>query len=367
MPQLSRRAFAQLIGTAAAATALHPAPSLAKTTTTALRSVRLSANENPYGPSASALQAMRDAFPQARLYPDDAVDELIAKIAASHGVPENQVLLGDGSSEILKLSGMAFTDAKRPLLVADPTFEALAIAAKMQGADVVKVPLDSSYAHDVAKMLDASRGAGLVYICNPNNPTATITPDKALRSFLAAVPAETAVLVDEAYHHYATSSEYSSVVDMVAKQPNLIVSRTFSKIYGLAGLRCGYCVAQEGMIRKLNAQQAWDTVNIMALVAARASLDDKQHVADHRKRNSDTKAWLRDHVQRLGYQMLPSEANFVMIDIQRDVKPVITTMRSNGVQVGRLFPALPHHLRVTVGTPEQMERFVNELTKLHSA
>ncbi len=360
MAQLSRRAFAQLIGTAAAfyvAPRASAAPALP-------RNVRLSANENPYGPSAAALQAMRDAFPQARLYPDDAVDDLIAQIAALHGVPERQVLLGDGSSEILKLSGMAFTDAKRPLVVADPTFEALAIAARMQGADVKTVPLDASYAHDVAKMLDASRGAGLVYICNPNNPTATITPDKSLRAFLAAVPAETTVLVDEAYHHYATSSDYSTVVDLVAKQPNLIVSRTFSKIYGLAGLRCGYCVAQEGMIRKLNAQQAWDTVNIMALVAARASLGDKQHVIDHRKRNSDTKSWLRDNVQRLGFRMLPSEANFAMIDIARDVKPVITSMRGNGVAVGRLFSAMPHHLRVTIGTPDEMQRFVDELAEV---
>lgn len=358
MSQLSRRAFAQLIGTAAVATAA------AGSATTAVKKVRLSANENPYGPSPVALQAMRDAFPQVRLYPDDPVDELISQIAQLHRVSDRQVLLGDGSSEILKLSAMAFTDPKRALVQADPTFEALAIAASAMGADVKKVPLDANYAHDVAKMLDASRGAGLVYVCNPNNPTATITPDKSLRAFLAAVPAETTVLVDEAYHHYATSSEYSSVVDMVAKQPNLVVSRTFSKIYGLAGLRCGYCVAQEATIRKLDAQKAWDTVNIMALVAARASLGDQVHVADHRKRNSDTKAWLRDSVERAGFQMLPSEANFVMIDIHRDVKPIITTMRANGVAVGRLFPAMPHHLRVTIGKPEEMQRFVDELAKI---
>ncbi len=362
MALLSRRAFAQLAGTAAAMAAVprivtaRPVPG----------NVRLSANENPYGPSPSAFQAMRDAFSQVRLYPDEAVDELVASIATLHGVTERQVLLGDGSSEILKLSGMAFTGARRPLVVADPTFEALAIAARAQGAEVKKVPLDASYGHDVAKMLDVSRGAGLVYICNPNNPTATITPDKALRAFLASVPVETTVLVDEAYHHYATSSDYASVVDLVASRPNLIVSRTFSKIYGLAGLRCGYCVAQEGMIRKLNAQQAWDTVNIMALAAARASLGDRAHVIDHRKRNSDMRAWLRDHVQRLGFRMLPSEANFVMIDIGRDVKPVIASMRGSGVQVGRLFPAMPHNLRVTIGKPEEMQRFVDELGKLRA-
>ena len=359
MAQISRRAFAELIGTAAMATTLRAAPAAV-----ALKKIRLSANENPYGPSPVALQAIRDSFPKIRLYPDEAVDELVASIAKLHGVSEGQVLLGDGSSEILKLSAMAFTDPKRALVMADPTFEALAIAANIMGAAVKKVALDATYAHDLPKMLDASRGAGLVYVCNPNNPTATITPDKSLRSFLSAVPAEASVLVDEAYHHYATSSDYSSVMDVVAKQPNLIVSRTFSKIYGLAGLRCGYCVAQETTIKKLSAQQAWDSVNILALTAARASLGDQIHVAEHRKRNSETKAWLRDNVQRAGFQMLPSEANFVMIDIGRDVKPVITSMRANGVAVGRLFPAMPHHLRVTIGKPEEMQRFVEELAKL---
>ncbi|GAC1394859.1 MAG: pyridoxal phosphate-dependent aminotransferase [Thermoanaerobaculia bacterium] len=365
MAQLSRRAFTQLIGSAAAATALRAAPQTA-TLAAVPRTVRLSANENPYGPPAAALQAMRDAFPQIRLYPDEAVDELIAKIAALHGVSERQVLLGDGSSEILQLAAKAFTDPKHALVTADPTFEALAIAARMQGADVKRVPLDARYAHDVARMLEAAHGAGLVYICNPNNPTATITPDASLRGLIGATPADTTILIDEAYHHYATSSEYSSVMDLVAKHPNLIVSRTFSKIFGLAGLRCGYCVAQEGTIRKLSAHQAWDSVNIMALVAARASLLDSGHVADHRKRNSDTRAWLRTNVTRLGMEMLPSEANFAMIDIQQDVKPVIQMMRANGVAVGRLFPAMPHHLRVTIGTPEEMQRFAGELAKLRA-
>jgi histidinol-phosphate aminotransferase len=135
----------------------------------------------------------------------------------------------------------------------------------------------------------------------------------------------------------------------------------------MAGLRCGYCVAQEDTIRKLAAQQAWDTVNIMALVAARASLGDERHVADHRRRNSETKAWLRQSVERLGYGMLPSEANFVMIDVKRDVKPMIASMRASGVAVGRLFPAMPQHMRVTIGTPDEMRRFAEALAKLQNA
>jgi histidinol-phosphate aminotransferase len=365
MPQLSRRAFTQLLGGAAAAAAF-PLP-LAARPGLAGGTVRLSANENPYGPPAVALQAMRDAFPVVSRYPDAAVDDLVGQIAKLHGVSERQVLLGDGSSEILKIAASAYLSASRALVVADPTFEALATAARTMGADVRKVPLDTSHAHDLTKMAGAARGAGLVYVCNPNNPTATITPDKDLRSFIASVPADTGILVDEAYHHYATSSDYASVMDLVAKRPNLIVSRTFSKIYGMAGLRCGYCVAQEDTIRKLAAQQAWDTVNIMALVAARASLGDQRHVADHRRRNSETKAWLRQSVERLGYRMLPSEANFVMIDVKRDVKPMIASMRASGVAVGRLFPAMPHHMRVTIGTPDEMRRFAEALAKLQNA
>jgi histidinol-phosphate aminotransferase len=360
MAVLSRRAFAQIVGGAAAAAAL-PLQLAARPNASAF--VRLSANENPYGPSAAALQAMRDAFPKACRYPDDEVDTLVDDIAKLHGVSPRQVLLGDGSSEILQLAAAAFSNPQRALVVAEPTFESIAQHARSAGAEVKRVPLDASFAHDLPKMLEASRGAGLIYVCNPNNPTATITPDKALRSFISAASPDTTILVDEAYYHYATSSDYGSVIDLVAKQPSLVVSRTFSKIYGMAGLRCGYCVAQEQTIRRLAAHQAWDTVNVMALVAAHASLGDERHVAEHRRRNSDTKAWLRQNVERLGYRMLPSEANFVMIEMKRDVKPLITAMRTRGVAVGRLFPAMPQNLRVTIGKPEEMQRFVEELAK----
>ncbi|HEY3054972.1 MAG TPA: aminotransferase class I/II-fold pyridoxal phosphate-dependent enzyme [Thermoanaerobaculia bacterium] len=361
MAALSRREFAHILGGAAAAAAL-PLPLLARSPV--LSSVRLSANENPYGPSAVALQAIRDSFPLICRYPDDEVDALIDEIAKLHGVSPKQVLLGDGSSEILQLAASAFSNAQRPLVVAEPTFESIAQHAQAGGAEVKRIPLDATYAHDLPKMLDASRGAGLVYVCNPNNPTATITPDKTLRSFIGAASPDTTILVDEAYYHYATSSEYGSVIDLAAKQPNLIASRTFSKIYGMAGLRCGYCVAQEQTIRRLATHQAWDTVNVMALVAARASLTDARHVPEYRRRNSDTKSWLRQNVERLGYRMLPSEANFVMIDMKQDVKPLITAMRGRGVRVGRLFPAMPRHMRVTIGRPEEMQRFVEELAKV---
>jgi histidinol-phosphate aminotransferase len=357
---LSRRAFAQLLGAGAAIATMPPliAANTARNRKHASGVVRLSSNENPYGPSRAALQAMTDAFDLAWRYPDEAVDALIADIAKQHGVGTDSVILGDGSSEILKLAAAAYTGAGRNVVMADPTFEALGAYTAAAGGDVVKVPLDANWRHDVSKMA-AVPGAALIYVCNPNNPTASITPKAAVRSLIASVPATTMVLVDEAYFHYVDNNDYETVVPLVATQPNLIVARTFSKIYGMAGLRCGYAVAQPSVIRKLAAQGAWDSVNIMAIAAARASLSDAKHVLTGRQRNRETKANLIATLQKLGYSVIPSEANFVMIDTRREVKPLIAAMRSHAVEVGRLFPAMPHHLRVTIGRPEEMEKFVD--------
>ena len=352
----SRRTFARLVGAGAAIAALpFPIASHAKPN----GEVRLNANENPYGPSPAAMQAARDSLVRAWRYPDEEVDELIAAVARLHGVSEDQVAIGNGSSEILKIAASAFLDRTHKLVVADPTFEAIVIYARAMGVDVAKVALDGRYGHDVERMAEAAKDAGIVYVCNPNNPTATITPKSALRTLIDAVPRSTIVIVDEAYHHFATSSDYESVIPLVASHPNLVVSRTFSKIYGMAGLRCGYAIAQHATIEKMRVQQPWDSINAVALAAARASLADVEQVPRGRKRNSETRAWVSAQLDRLGFKHLPSEANFMMIDVRNDVRPVIRGMRERGVHVGRLFPALPHHLRVTIGTPEQMARFID--------
>ena len=356
---LSRRAFAQLLGTGAAATAFAPrlAYSAPRAAARPNGIVRLNANENPYGPSPAAIAAMRDAFGMSARYPDDEVDNLTADVAKLHGVGVDGVIIGAGSSEILKLAAAAFTSPSRKLVMAAPTFESIGRYATVAGAEVVNVPLDAAYAHDLAKMAAVS-DAGVIYICNPNNPTASITPAAAMRSFLAAVNPSTIVLVDEAYHHYVTSPNYESVIPLIATRPNLIVARTFSKIYAMAGLRAGYAVGQPEVIRKLDTQKAYDSMSVMALVAARASLADTAHVVEGRKRNAETKRELLGRLAKLGYKVVPSEANFVMIDLGREVKPVIGALRDRKVHVGRLFPAMPKHLRVTIGTPEEMDRFM---------
>jgi histidinol-phosphate aminotransferase len=321
--------------------------------------VRLSANENPYGPSLKALKAITDSFDLACRYPDEHNNVLIDKLAKLNGVNHDEILLGDGSGEILKLCAETFTGKERgPLVVAVPTFEAILLNASANGADVAKVPLTSGFAHDLPKMLAAAKG-GLIYVCNPNNPTASITPKDELRDFIAKTPRETMILVDEAYFHYADSPDYESMIPLVKGHPNLIVARTFSKIYGMAGLRCGYCVAQKDTIDHMRSHQMWDSVNCMALAAATASLDDPDQVPNGQRLNSEAKAFTTSELDKMGYKSIPSQANFIMFDCKRPVVPLIQSLKQRNVQVGRLFPALPNHMRVTIGNQSEMRSFLS--------
>jgi histidinol-phosphate aminotransferase len=362
---LTRRGFTRLLGLGVATSALRPDLRLAEALPLAPEAaqagvVRLSSNENPYGPSEAALEAMRKAFSLAWRYPDEAADALVADLAKLHGVPADHILLGDGSSEILKLCADAYTGPGRSVVVAEPTFEAVARYAQVRGAEVVRVPLTSAgHRHDLDRMLPA--GAGLIYVCNPNNPTASLTPAADLRAFLDRAPAGTAVLVDEAYAHYAEGRDWDSMLPRIADHRGLIVARTFSKIYGMAGLRCGYAVAQPATIRCLREHQSFDSINIMALAAARASVADAGHVETGRRRNHETRAFVQSGLEAMGYPAIPSETNFLMANLRKDVGPVIAALKQHGVEVGRRFPAMPTHLRVTVGTRPQMETFLGAL------
>ncbi len=363
---LSRRGFARILGTSAAYAALSPSLSLSapalRLTGKASRAaavVRLSSNENPYGPSPLAVKAMTEAFGLVWRYPDEHADSLVNALARMHNVTTDHILLGAGSSEILKVAAAAFTAAGKKLVVGNPTFEAILAYARTAQAEVVKVDLTSDYAHNLPRMLAATNDAGLVYICNPNNPTASITPKDQIREFLARAPSQTVVLIDEAYHHYVESNDYESCIPLLKEHPNLIVARTFSKVYAMAGLRCGYCVARPELIQLMRSQQTWDSVNIMALVAALASLRDAAQVEQGRRRNTEVKKFVYSELDKLGFKYIPSHANFMMIDLRREVKPIIAAMNERKVEVGRFFPALPKFMRVTIGTQPQMEMFVS--------
>jgi histidinol-phosphate aminotransferase len=367
---ISRRNFARLLGAGAVAAVARPAlsfaaPPAAESATTGI--VRLSSNENPYGPSSKGLTAMTDAFGLSCRYPDDHAEALVEALAKLNGVERDQIMLGDGSGEILKICAEAFTgplgngkngaSGRGKLIVADPTFEAILAHAKVYGAETVKIPLTAAFGHDLPKMAAAAK-EGLIYICNPNNPTASITPKTELSAFIAKTSRQTMILVDEAYHHYADGPDYESVIPLIKDNPNLIVARTFSKIYGMAGLRCGYCVAQREMIERMRPHQSWDSVNLMALVAATASLNDPDQVANGRRLNSEARAFVIGELDKMGYKQIPSQANFIMFNLNRPVVPVIQALKQRNVQVGRLFPALPNHMRLTIGKKTEMEAFV---------
>lgn len=391
LASMSRRRFAQLMGVGAASVVAQPSVVLSNEVLSksfVVRSspvatlVRLNSNENPYGPSPHALKAMTQAFELVWRYPDEHSDTLIETIAKINGVNRDQIILGDGSGEILKICASAFTgpdtgsnvpiELSKPtrgpaltfvpgrgtLVVADPTYEAIVNHARVNRASVVKIPLNKSFGHDLPRMLSAAR-EGLIYICNPNNPTASITSKDDMRAFIEKVPPQTIVLVDEAYFHYADSTDYESVIPLINNHPNLIVARTFSKIYGMAGLRCGYCIAQRETLQRMRPHLSWDSVNILAMAAAIASLNDSEQVANSRRLNKQTRQFVSDEITKLGYQHIPSEANFMMIDLKQPVRPVIDGLRQRNVQVGRVFSSLPNHLRVTIGKQSEMETFLN--------
>ena len=393
LTSLSRRSFAKLVGVGAATAVVHPGIAWTDPTgsrlisTAASTAVRLNSNENPYGPSPMAVKAMTDAFSLVWRYPDEHADALLETLTKLHGVTPEQIVLGDGSGEILKVCAEAFTgpmgndttpiELSKPtrgpalmfipgrgkLIVADPTYEAIVNHARVNRAAVVKVPLNKNYAHDLPKML-AAADEGLIYICNPNNPTASITPGNELREFINKVSPKTMILVDEAYFHYADSPDYESVIPLVKDHPNLIVARTFSKVYAMAGLRCGYCITQPETIKRMRPHLTWDSVNIMALAAANASLSDSDQVSNGRRLNIKTRQFVLDEIKKLGFNHIPSQANFLMIDVKQPVRPLIDAMSKLNVQVGRAFPSLPNHMRVTIGKQDEMEAFMNAFRKV---
>ena len=367
---LSRRDFARVLGTGLGATLLHSSGlGAGRADALALPKgleapVLLNYNENPYGPSPQALAAMTRAEGTAARYPDATADALVETIARSHGLASKNVALGCGSGEILRAADAAFTGKGRRLVTAEPSFEAVLVTAKVTGAESVKVPLTADSRHDLPRMAAACDGAGLVYVCNPNNPTGTIVSKDELERFLAAVPASTMVLVDEAYHHFVEDPGYASVIPWIPRFPNLIVARTFSKVYGLAGMRLGYAVGVPERVDALGDYLTFSNANAAVIAAAMASLADTQYSQTVRDRINGTRRWLSAEFEKDGRRYLPSHANFIMVDVGRDATPVIEAFKSRGILVGRKFPSMEQWLRVTIGTREETEAFLAALREI---
>jgi len=320
--------------------------------------IRISANENPYGPSRWAKLALDTCDEVAARYPDGAHVEMEEELAQLHQVKRENILLGCGSGEILRVADVAFVKPGMNAVAAEPTFEAVLDYVGVLHADGVKVPPTADHRHDLPRMAAACTSkTGLVYVCNPNNPTATIVTKDELADFIPRVPATTAILVDEAYFHFVEEPKYSTAMGWIAEHPNVIVARTFSKIYGMAGMRLGYAVGSKEMIARMRSHALHSNANAGVLAAAKASMADQEWVGHCRAQIRDTRKWVTGELAKDGREVVDSHANFFMVNMGTDVKPVIAAFREKGIEVGRKFPSMGNYLRVTVGTREEMEAF----------
>jgi histidinol-phosphate aminotransferase len=361
---LSRRSFFKTAGMGAAVAATASLPTGLLSWAEPQRKpqpggpILLNSNENAYGPFPSVL-ALKNPFQDANRYPDRGYDQLIEHIAAMHKVKADQVTLGCGSTEILKLAASAFTGPGKKLVMATPTFEAIGFYAQAAKTEVVKVPLASSYAHQLTQMAQAvGKDGGLIYICNPNNPTASLTPRRSLENFIRDLPPNTYVLMDEAYHDFVpVSADYISFLQTPVNDERVIVARTFSKIYGMAGLRLGYAVTSAGNSKAMAVHKLEDSTNILALRSALISLDnDDEHQIAVQRNAFDRDEFMRQATTRK-LQVIPSWTNFVMFNAQRPVRTVIDYFKQNNIRIGRPFPPMDTFVRISLGKPEEMKAF----------
>jgi histidinol-phosphate aminotransferase len=317
--------------------------------------VLINANENPLGPSKAALEAIAKSAPLGGRYDRIGETEMLAMtFAEQHGLKKGYVEIYAGSGEALHFTVLAFTSPTRSFVTADPSYEAGMYATLTSGAKIVKVPLTSAYAHDVRALVAADPNAGVIYICNPNNPTGTLTSKADIVWALDSKPKGAILLVDEAYIHL---SDAEDVLDMVAADKDLIVLRTFSKIYGMAGIRAGVAAGRPDLLAKLKAF-GQNPMPITSSAAARASLLDPDLIPVRKKLIGDTRrdtiTWLKAN----NYKVIgDSQSNCFMIDTGLPGKAVMAAMKTRNVYIGRTWPIWPNAVRISVGTPEDMAAF----------
>ena len=361
----SRRSFGRIAALMGAGAALpfYNEPALAQLS--AVKNlppdvVKLDANENPLGPCPEALEAMHKVIAQGGRYLFGETDRFRETIAEMEGLTTNYVTPYGGSSAPLHQAVLAFTGPDRPFVTADPGYEAGERAALFIGAKVHRVPLTKTYAHDVKAMAAASPNAGLLYVCNPNNPTGTSTPRSDIEWLLENKPKGSILLLDEAYTHISGDP---MCADLVAKDKDIVILRTFSKIFGMAGIRAGAVFARPDLLAKINGHTA-GMMPITGMVAATASLKSKNLVPERRKLigdvRNDTFAWLDK--QKFSY--VPSVSNCFMLDVKRPGREAIRAMLDQKVSIGRVWPSWPNHVRITVGTRDEMEKFKAALLKV---
>jgi len=372
-PATSRRAFIGRIGAGAAALAFPPVFTPTRLFGKAPApdgAVHINYNESPYGPSEKALKSIRDsvATTYGRYYADDSYEELSKVLAAHHHLKRENIQVSVGSTEILKICDDVFLHDKPRLVVAEPAYEAVIQYAVNSKATPVKTTLTGDFRHDLVKMADATdRDTGLVYICNPNNPTGTIVRKDELQKFMDHIPDTVTVVVDEAYSHFVTDPAYESAVRYVSEGRNVIVARTFSKIYGMAGMRVGYAVARKDLIDRIRPFTVDYSITGVAADAAIAAIGDQPHVERVAKLNATQRQIFFDEMKKAKFDCTPSQANFVMVNIKTPVAPVIQEFAKRKVLVGREFPAMGTFMRVTLGNEEEMKRLYTAFHEIFRA
>ncbi len=373
MTTLSRRGFSRVITGSLAAAIAYPALAselAGASSATAFSAdpaspVLLNYNENPYGPSPKARAALAKCAAISNRYPDDAAKQLKAVLAKKHNVAPENIALGCGSTEILKCADAAFLPPQSNLVAPLPTFEAILEYAEIGGTNTVKVPLTPDHRQDLTKMAaSCTSKTGIVYLCNPNNPTGTFIPSNDMKAFVAAVPPATLILIDEAYFEFADAPAYATAIPLIAAHPNVLVARTFSKIYGMAGMRLGYGVGSKPTIELLSRYFVQDNINAAVIAAAMASLDDYDGLAVSLDKLMRSRDWLYAQLKKDGRTYIPSQGNFVMLSVGTDAKAVIAKLAEHNVLVGRYFPSMPEFIRVTIGTQPEMEAFVAALRQI---
>ena len=336
-----------------------------------MKPVRLGSNENPVGPGQLVLDAIVGKFPEGHRYPFNARQSdgaIVTALTAKFAAKAENVALGAGSGELLTNAVRAFTSATKPLVTAWPSFEAPRETAKKIGTPVKEVALDDKLRIDISKLVEASKGAGLVFFCNPNNPTATAhgktTVADMVKQVRAASP-DTVILIDEAYHDYVTDPSYQSATDIALSTPNVFVTRTFSKAYGMAGLRAGYAIGHPATIKELNRYRMPYGLGTLVLGGAIVALGDQAHIDAERKRNTEVKAFTVKAFADMGFTGTDSQANFIFMNLKRPAAGFRDACAASGVMVGRDFPHYEKtHCRISIGTMDEMKRAVDVFKKV---
>lgn len=326
--------------------------------------VKLNSNENPFGPSKEVRTAITQAFDVACRYPFKALSELVEMIAEKEGVPKNHIVVTGGSTEGLHATGLTYGLGGREIIAADPTFQAMLRYAENFGAHVHRVPVNVNMEHDLEAMAKrVNNNTGLIFICNPNNPTGTLLNKSELSDFCTSMDNKAMIFSDEAYYDFITEPNYPSMVELVKKGHNIIVSKTFSKVYGMAGLRIGYLFARPDIADRLKSSVMANT-NILAIEAAKMALKNDDFYKFSILKNTEAKDYLYNSFSEMGLEYIPSHTNFVFFKTGRDIHEVNAAMKKENVLIGRPFPPMYNWARISTGTMQEMEVFIHALKKV---